>query len=102
MAPLIISSPTAAAAYTLVDLLHEHCNAVATPQMDSSWQVCVELTGAPRDVLPATLSAAREWLDRCGLASAPVAFDGQTYLLRGSARPGWRTSEFPSKAARGL
>ena len=85
MAPLIISSPTAAAAYVLVDLLNEHCRAVASPQLDSTWEVRVELGNAPRNVLPLSLAAAREWVDRCGLASASVTLDGHTHLLRGSA-----------------
>lgn len=86
MAPLIISSPTAAAAYMLVDLLHEHGKAEASPQIDSTWEVRVELTNAPHGVLPASLATAREWLDQCGLPSAFVSLDGHTYLLRGSAR----------------
>ena len=85
MAPLIISSPTAAAAYMLVDLLNEHCRAVAAPQFDSTWEVRVELGNAPRNVLPLSLAAAREWVDRCGLASASVTLDGRTHLLRGRA-----------------
>ena len=85
MAPLIISSPTAAAAYELVDLLNGHCRAVASPQLDSTWEVRVELSNAPRNILPLSLAAAREWLDRCGLASASVTLDGHTHLLRGSA-----------------
>jgi len=52
MAPLIISSPTAAAAYVLVDLLNEHCRAVASPQLDSTWEVRVELSNAHRNVIP--------------------------------------------------
>ena len=66
MAPLIISSPTAAAAYELVDLLNGHCRAVASPQLDSTWEVRVELSNAPRNILPLSL-------------------DGHTHLLRGSA-----------------
>ena len=85
MAPLIISSPTAAAAYVLVDLLDEHCRAVASPQLDSTWEVRVELSNAPRNILPLSLAAAREWLDRCGLASASVTLDGHTHLLRAGA-----------------
>lgn len=97
MAPLIISSPTAAAAYMLVHLLDEHCKADASPQIDSTWEVRVELTNAPRGVLPASLSAAREWLDQCGLPSASLSLNGHTYLLRGSARP---RSKFPPKRPR--
>ena len=85
MAPLIISSPTAAAAYELVDLLNGHCRAVASPQLDSTWEVRVELSNAPRNILPLSLAAARAWLDRCGLASASVTLDGHTHLLRGSS-----------------
>lgn len=85
MASLIISSPTAAAAYELVDLLNGHCRAVASPQLDSTWEVRVELSNAPRNILPLSLAAAREWLDRCGLASASVTLDGHTHLLRGGA-----------------
>jgi len=84
MAPLIISSPTAAAAYALVDVLNEHCRAFASPQADGTWEVRVELGNAPRNVLPLSLAAARAWLDRCGLASASVTLDGRTHLLRGS------------------
>jgi len=65
-------------------LLNEHCRAVASPQPDSTWEVRVEVGNAPRNVLPPCLAAAREWVDRCGLASASVTLDGHTHLLRGS------------------
>jgi hypothetical protein len=100
MAPLIISSPTAAAAYMLVDLLHEHCKAEASPHIDSTWEIRVELSNAPRDVLPASLSTAREWLDQCGLRSASVSLNGHTYLLRGSARPRLALASSPPKRPR--
>jgi hypothetical protein len=88
MAPVVISSPTAAAAFVLVDLLNDHCDAVATPQADRTWEIRIELGHASRNVLPLTLSSAREWLDQCRLPSASVALDGETHLLRGSARVG--------------
>ena len=87
MAPLIISSPTAAAAFLLLDRLHEHCDAVATPRIDSTWEIRVELGEAPRDILPLALSAANEWVDRCGLRAVTVWVDGRTHLLHGSAAP---------------
>jgi hypothetical protein len=82
MASLTFASPTAAAAYVLVDLLHEHCRATASPQTDKTWEVRVELGDAPRDTVPLSLAAAKQWLEQCGLPSASVSLDGHTHLLR--------------------
>jgi hypothetical protein len=66
----------------LVDLLNEHCRANATALADRTWEVCVELDGAPRDTVPLSLAAAREWLAQCELPATSVSLDGHTHLLR--------------------
>ena len=82
MGAITFASPTAAAAYVLVDLLNEHCRATATALADRTWEVCVELDGAPRDTVPLSLAAAREWLAQCELPATSVSLDGHTHLLR--------------------
>jgi hypothetical protein len=82
MGAITFASPNAAAAYVLVDLLNEHCRATATALADRTWEVCVELDGAPRDTVPFSLAAAREWLAQCELPATSVSLDGHTHLLR--------------------
>jgi hypothetical protein len=82
MGAITFASPTAAAAYVLVDLLTEHCRATATALADRSWEVRVDLEGAPRDAVPLSLAAAKAWLAECGLPSSSVSLDGHTHLLR--------------------
>jgi hypothetical protein len=82
MAPLRISSPSAAAALLLVDLLSDN-DATATQHADGHWEITVPLAGANRAVVPQTLAVARAWLDQCGIYSASVTFDGHTHLLHG-------------------
>lgn len=82
MASVRISSPSAAATLLLVDLLSDH-GATATQQADGDWEITVPLDGSARSVVPHTLAIAREWLDQCGLHSAPIMIDGHTRLLHG-------------------
>lgn len=84
MATLTFTSPTAAAAFVLVDLLAEHCHADTTRRLDGSWEVQVALDNARRSTVPASLAAAAEWLDLCGLSQTSVTLDGDTYLLPAS------------------
>ena len=81
MTTLAFTSPTAAAAFILVDLLAEHCRADTTRRPDGSWEVHVALDKAPRSTVPATLATAAEWLDECGLSATTVTLNGDTYLL---------------------
>jgi hypothetical protein len=82
MGAITFAAPTAHAAYVLVDLLGEECDVTATALGDSTWEVRVELDGAPRDTVPLSLSAARQWLAECELPAASVSLDGHTHLLR--------------------
>ena len=101
MAPLIISAPSSTAAHALVAILPDHGHAVAAPSTDGTWQVRVELSGAPPGALPRSLAAAREWLDECGLQSASIVVDGHTHLLRGSDRRAAAQTSAPPGRPRG-
>ena len=81
MEAIRISSPTAGAAFILVELLAEH-GATASPDVNGDWEVVVPLNGSRRGTIPVTLSVAQQWLDFCGLASTSVILDGETHLLR--------------------
>lgn len=80
-----IYAPSAAAAFVLVDLIQEHCEATATQQHDGTWQIAADLTSSARSTVPQLLNAAREWLALCGLASAPITVDEETHLLENVA-----------------
>lgn len=82
MTSIRITSPSAASALVLADLMADH-GATATPVGDR-WEVVVPLTDASREGVAFCLATAREWLDRCGLESTTVTLDGETHLLRGS------------------
>ena len=82
MGAITFAAPTAQAAYALVDLLGEHCDVTATALGDATWEVQVELDGAPRDTVPLSLAAARQWLAECELPATSVSLDGHTHLLR--------------------
>ena len=87
MATLVFTSPTAAAAFGLLDRLREHSRAIATPGRDGSWNVEVSLVGSKPSAVPKCLSEAQEWVDEHGLIGTWVTLAGHTYLLRGSRRP---------------
>jgi len=83
MPSLRIASPSAAAAFILVDMLAEQ-HATASPQPGQGWEVVVPLAGRGNGVVPFCLAATREWLDTCGLRSTSIQLDGHTHLLSGS------------------
>jgi hypothetical protein len=74
-------APSAAAAFILVDLLEDHCEATAAKLRDGTWQIAADLTGEARSTVPQLLDAARDWLARCGLASTSITGDEETHLL---------------------
>ena len=80
MSQVRISSPTAAAAFVLTDLLGER-GVTLSPQADGSWEVVMTLDGSGPETLPIVLSAARDWLRTCGLPSAQVSVGAQTHSL---------------------
>jgi hypothetical protein len=77
MAPLSVSSPTAAV--MPLERLHGLCDAVATPRLPGGW--------AARDALPLTLSAPSEWLAESGLRAVTISMDGQEHPVRGGSVP---------------
>ena len=93
MATLTFTSPTAAAAFVLVDLLAEHCRAETARRVDGSWEIRVALEKAQRSSVPASLAAAAEWLDQCGLSATTVTLDGDTHLLTRNKRSAAASNE---------
>jgi hypothetical protein len=85
MASLRVSSPSAAAAFVLVELLASH-GATANCDGDGEWQVDVPLDGAASGLVPTALAATREWLELCDLPAAAVRLDGHTHVLNGSRK----------------
>lgn len=81
MSRVRISSPTAAAAFVLLDLLSEH-GATASSHADGSWEVEIAVKGTGPANLAFVLSAARDWLDSCGLSVTHVTVGGETHLLQ--------------------
>jgi hypothetical protein len=81
MASMRIFSPSAAAALVLADRLFKH-GATAMHEEGGNWQILVPLDGASGATVSQALSAARDWLDECGLDAASVTLDGRTHLLR--------------------
>jgi hypothetical protein len=82
MSSLRISSPSAAAAFVLVDLLETHCGATrAEPHRDGSWQITLDLNGGSRSSVAQALSVAQEWLAQCGLPAASITIDEELHLL---------------------
>ena len=75
-----ISSPTAAAAFVLVDLLGER-GVTARPEADGTWEVAMALDGSGQETLSIVLSAARDWLHTCGLSETRVRVGAQTHSL---------------------
>jgi hypothetical protein len=90
MSQIRFSSPTATAAFVLVELLGEQ-GATVSPKGDKTWEVEVTLgRSAGPKTLPIVLSIAREWLDTCGLPGTRVSVGAQTHLL---------TADTPAAAA---
>ncbi len=80
MLQIRISSPTAAAAFVLVDLLGER-GVTASPRPDGTCEVSMNLDGSGPESLAIVLSTARDWLDTCGLSGTRVQVGAQTYSL---------------------
>ena len=79
MSQIRISSPTAAAAFVLVDLLGER-GITARAQADGTWEVAMALGSRP-EALPVVLSAARDWLLVCGLPGTRIKVGAETHSL---------------------
>ena len=75
-----ISSPTAAAAFVLTDLLGER-GVTASPLADGTWEVVTTLNGRGQETLSIVLSAARDWLRTCALPSTQVTIGAQTHSI---------------------
>jgi hypothetical protein len=75
-----ISSPSAAAAFVLVDLLGER-GVTASPLADGTWEVVLNLDGSGPETLSIVLSAARDWLRTCALPSTQVKVGAHTHSL---------------------
>jgi hypothetical protein len=80
--PVRITSPSAAAAFVLVDLLAEH-GATATLRPGEEWEIAIPLDHVGNATLSAMVSAASDWLEQCGLASTAIVIDGHTHVVRG-------------------
>jgi hypothetical protein len=81
LSSLRISSPSAAAAFVLVDLLEEHCTCTAAPGTEGTWEITVPLARCGHATLPQILAAAQAWLSLCDLPPAEVTIDGHSHLL---------------------
>jgi len=82
MSQIRISSPTAAAAFVLVELLGER-GVTASPLADGTWEVAMNLDGSGPEKLSIVLSAARDWLRTCALPGTRVSVGARTALTRG-------------------
>ena len=80
MSQIRISSPTAAAAFVLTDLLGER-GVTASPLADGTWEVAMTLNGSGPETLSIVLSAARDWLRTCALPGTRVSVGAQTHSL---------------------
>jgi hypothetical protein len=80
MSQIRISSPSAAAAFVLVDLLGER-GVTASPKGDGTWEVVMTLDGSGPETLSVALSAARDWLRTCALPGTRVSVGAQTHSL---------------------
>ena len=80
MSQIRISSPTAAAAFVLIELLGER-GVTASPVADGTWEVAVNLDGSGPERLSIVLSAARDWLRTCALPGTRVSIGAQTHSL---------------------
>jgi hypothetical protein len=79
--PLRVYAPDA----ELADLLRSRLasyRATAARRPDGTWLVEVPLASAPREAVPRTLAATRDWLEDCGLGATSVELDGHAHLIR--------------------
>jgi hypothetical protein len=76
-----ISSPTAAAAFILIDLLGDS-DVTASRQADGTWEVVVALRRTGPTTLPFVLSAARDWLSICALPGTRISVGDRTHTLQ--------------------
>jgi ANTAR domain len=82
-AELLIEAPSAASAFLLAGELAEYgARAIAEGGV---WRVVVDRCSSCSEGAPGALSRTRGWLAECGLATASVTLNGDTYLLDGSA-----------------
>ena len=81
MSQIRISSPTAAAAFVLIELLGER-GVTARPLADGTWEIVTTLDGSGPETLSTVLSAARDWLRTCALPGTRVSVGAQTHALR--------------------
>jgi hypothetical protein len=80
---LLIETPSAASAIVLAGSLSEYGARAVVEQ--GVWRVVVDRCNSFSEGAPGALSRTRQWLEACGLATARVTLDGETYLLDGSA-----------------
>lgn len=80
MSEVRISSPTAAAAFVLVELLGER-GVAARPLSDGTWEIVTNLNGTEPRSLSSVLSTVREWLRTCALPGTRVCVGAQTHSL---------------------
>ena len=78
MSHVRISSPTAAAAFVLVELLG---GGDARPLADGTWEVVTSLNGSGPESLSSVLSTARAWLRTCALQGTRVSIGTDTHAL---------------------
>jgi len=77
-----IEAPSAAAAFLLAGSLADYgARAVVD---GGAYQVVVDRCSSFSEGAPGALSRTRRWMAECGLATASVKLDGETYLLDGS------------------
>lgn len=81
MEPLRVHAPDADLAEVLRARL-ERFGAAAASRDDGTWLVEVPLAAAPRETVPRTLAATRDWLEECGLSATSVELDGHAHLIR--------------------
>ena len=80
---LLIEAPSAVSALLLVGSLADY-RARAVVE-DGAWRVVVDRCNAFAEGTSGALSRTSRWLAACGLATASVTMNGETYLLDGSA-----------------
>jgi len=80
---LLIEAPSAVSAFLLAGSLADY-GARAVVE-EGTWRVAVDRCSSFSEGTPGALSRTREWLAACGLATASVSLNGETYLLDGSA-----------------
>ncbi len=80
---LVIEAPTAAAAFVLAGSLAEY-GARALVE-EGVWRVAVDRCSSFPEGTPGALSRTKQWLAACGLDTARVTLDGETYTLDCSA-----------------